>query len=359
MPIKDYRLNRILNPQAGQGSFASGFSGKRMSPFETPPGPQFSFNQNSPDIGDIQEPPEQDEGSKFYDELQRIRNQATPGLTAYQGALQNMPTPDQYKPNWMNRIASGLSGFSAGMHDAGAGIKTAMSLNRAPYEQAMETYTNRLGGLKEQAAMEQQDRTSRMKAIQDAQELGLKYKEYEYKKAESEGNVRARDLTANAASTSAQARMLAAQNAAREEYTYVPVQGGFMVTNKHNPNMPPKVIPANTIQDAQLQVAKGHLAVSQSQLGLNQQTTEASLENTASQIAERDRGKPISPGAQTSAEDLADQRLAQDPEYSKFVGKAGIFGGHQAGPSDFTPGEWARYQLRKRQLIREIESKTR
>lgn len=364
MAIKDYRLNKILNPSPGTSGFMG--AGRRMSPFETPQRPQFSFNQNAPDVGDlgdIQQEPEQDEGSKFYGELQRIRNQATPGLTAYQGALQEMPTPDQYKPNWLTRIASGLSGLGAGIRDPAAGVATALKLNRAPYEQAMETYTNRLGGLKEQAEMEQRDRSSRMKAIQDAQELGLKYKEYEYKKAESEGNVAARDITAQAASTSAQARMLQARNAAREEYNYVPVQGGFMVTNKHNPNFKPQVIPANTIQDAQLKVAQGHLGVSQQQLGLNQQTTEAGLENTASLIADREQGDYVQPSAQTAAAEGVDNDMMLDARYAPFYAKRGIKGAFKAGdptsardpvgPSDFPPAVWQAYIAERNRRIQE------
>src|SRR5262245_63742935 len=117
---------------------------KMSSPRDADPYPQPNFQQTPIQLGDIEEPAPVSSSSRFYDELQRIRNEATPGLTAYKEALNRMPTPEEYKPNWLTRIASGLSGFSAGARDAGKGIEVAMGLNRAPYRHAMEEYSDRL-----------------------------------------------------------------------------------------------------------------------------------------------------------------------------------------------------------------------
>ena len=312
MAIRNYRMNSIM----GQNRPKIGFGPQPSPTFRTP------FQQPSDQIGELNAPPQRSEASRFYDEMQRIRNQATPGLSAYQGALKEMPTPEQYKPNWLTRIAAGLGGLSSGMKDAGAGIQTAMSLNRAPYEMAMETYTNRLGGLKEQAEMEQRDRTSRLKAIQDANELGLKYKEYEMKRDESANLQETRTTTAKAATTRADATMMQAQAAARDDYDYVPVQGGFMARNKNDPQ-DTKMVPARTIQDAQLAVSQMNAGSQRISAGASasQAASAAARVPIAQQEADTERASQVQTGKNIESQITTRGQRTQTPASQKTARK--------------------------------------
>jgi len=307
--------------------------------------------------------PEQNDSSRFYNEMERIRNMDTPGITAYKQALGEMPTPDQYKPNWLTRIASGLSGFSAGMKDAGAGIKTAMALNRAPYEQAMEEYTNRLGGLKEQSVLEQADRASRMSAIQKAAELGLKYEDFAAKRGEAEALQRSRDVTAGAAATRAKAY---ADSLNLPNYEKEPQEdGSLLVWNKKNP-ADRSIIPAHTVAAGALKVSKqraataqeavgvsrGQLGVAQTNAETNKKAQAATQRNIDSQIQTRASlvGNLQTPAAQKTARELAADELFTDPTWREFL-EAG------ATPDDFTPEAYSLFKEALDNKTNEILSK--
>jgi O-succinylbenzoate synthase len=164
-----------------------------------------NFMQPAPRF-QVEMPPEQNEGGKFYDEIERIRNSAGPGISAYRNALNEVPQQEEYAPDKWTRVAAGLSGLSAGMKDAGEGIRVAQGLNSSNYRQAMAEYNNRLGTLQEQADMEREDMNTRMTGLYKARELGLKYDEYQQKRDESLRLDATRTITANAAMKSAEAR---------------------------------------------------------------------------------------------------------------------------------------------------------
>jgi hypothetical protein len=355
MAIRDYRLRSMLGPQA---SAPRQFDYSFGQP--TPPRrPSFDFDQGPTQLGDLgPEAPQQNNASRFYDEMERIRNMDTPGISAYKGALQEMPTQEQYKPNWLNRIASGLSGFSAGMKDAGRGIETAMSLNRAPYEAAMEQYQSKLGGLKEQALMEEKDRQTRMKSMMDAAQLGIDYEDLQRKQNLDLANIGIGQTRAGAAVTAAEAAQQRAQAASRNQYDYTPVQGGFMVTNKFDPS-DSKVIPARTIQDAQLAVSQQNARSAATSAGAAVTNAAANTSRAATYAAHppNSASQFVAPGAQLSARDLALEQMADDPAFAKFFAK-GWFG-KQSDITSFSKEDQQDYLDELADRIAEIESRKR
>jgi hypothetical protein len=365
MMLRSMRMNSVL----GGGGAAPPMSpwkrnlmGQSPTPMrDQPPMPSFDLSP----MQDVEEPvAPRSSSSRFYDELQNIRNEGTPGLTAYKEALNEMPTPDQYKPNWLTRIASGLSGFSSGMKDAGKGIQTAMSLNRAPYEQAMEEYSGRLGTLKEQAGMESEDRDTRLKSVQDAWEMGLKYEDFERKKEETAAKIETDRITANSAQTRAQAYAQAQGNPDTASVTQA--DGSVLVYNKKDPSQTWK-LPANSIEAARLrdrekqtQIQAGNLGVAQTQAQTSRDVGMGNLkvaqdrearegQNTKSLIDYRQsRPSPnMTPSAQKSARDLAVTELADDPTWARFA--------TAKDPSDFSAEDWQDYQEELADRIAEIQ----
>jgi len=280
-----------------------------------------------------------DRASHFYEMMENARNQPSPGLSAYKEALQNMPTPDQYKPNWLTRIASGLSGFSAGMRDPGRGAEVAMGINRSNYDNAIAEYSNRLGSLKEQATMEEASKRSELDAMHKAYQMGLDYDKFEQTKIKDKATIEQGATTANARATSAQAAL---RNASKQDYVYTPVQGGFIVQNRNNPDDPitGRIIPAKTVQDAQNEVARfsaqtsrGQLGVAQGQLALDQQLRPRSVaaqEATAGASVYRALNPQdssadsfIPAGSTTAARKEAETQLLADPTYGPMLGRRG------------------------------------
>jgi hypothetical protein len=347
--MDSYRLNSIMG-------------GKRLGPYkgnfstpdapETPIGPKgVSFQQPA-----IQIPTDdEDDSSRYYRMIQDIRNEQTPGMTAYKTALQNRPQEEEYKPNAWTRTASALSGFSAGLKDAGKGITTAMGLNREPYRRAMEEYQGELSGLEEQAGMEQDERESRMEAIRDASRMGLEHQKF----LQQGQHNRALEGTA---AENARANIMRAEASARPTYSLQATQGGFLAVNSKDPS-DTKVIAAKTPQDAQLEVSRmnaqtsrmqANTSAGQLQRGLNQDQVnnyyrDADL-SIRSRTADANANKPPTPASQTSARELALDKLMMHPKWSKFVGTKD----EPKGPNDFTPEQWNTFQETLRALEEEI-----
>lgn len=365
-PIAAMRQSRLFG---GDDTIARGRGGSRpgltMNYGEEPAVPigqggfrNFSFPRNPEPEPEPEPEPAQNNASKFYQEMERLRMNQGPAVSAYSKALSEEPQVEDYKPNWLTRIAAGLSGFSAGMKDPVAGVQVAQDLNSSGYRNAVSQYTRRLAGLKEHADLERDDMKLQVQALKDAQAAGLNYEKYLLDKQNTDSQIKERartnDIASRRADVAQQAAATAAAKAAQQDYNYVPVQGGFMAQNKNNP-ADTRMIPAKTIQDAQLQVARGHLKVAEKQFDLNEQLGDASMENTASLIATREGGagnKFIPPAQQKTAEESVDQEMMLDPDYGKYYGKQGIIGsvragnnpfisaGAPVGPSNFTPEEW-------------------
>ena len=305
-----------------------------------------------------QEP--QDNASRYYQEMQRIQSEASPGISSYRAALQNQPKMEEYAPSGWTRAAAGLSGFSAGLKDAGKGIAVAQGLNRSNYVNAMDEYSTRLGTLQEQARMEEADKRSRLEALYKAQSTGLDYLKY-LQDVKHTANADA------AAGRTADARMISAEaaraNAAKTDWDYTVVQGGIQAVNKNDPSQT-RLIPVKTVQDAQNEVARGNLAVAQGNLKVNQAQLPIQQQNanTASQnmmineqnmqrenelAPRRVAAQELTAGTvrapeQKAAFDLAEQEMMNEQEWSRFFGTN--WRGKPLGPQDFTPEEWKLFQ---------------
>lgn len=356
-------LGRTPGIGPGQGGFR-GLDISRPQPMDETPRPNIGIGQGgwgnldlSANMADDEPvaPVVEDNASQFYKEMQRLQAERGPAVTAYQNAIAEQPSAADYRPNWLTRIAAGLSGFSAGMKDPAEGVRTAMAINNSGYDRAMTEYQQRVSGLKESAGLERDDLKLRLSGLEAAQKAGLDYKKYQLDQQNVQSEIANREKNTKIAEGNMQANQQRAAASARADYTYTPVQGGFMAQNKNDPN-DHQLIPARTIQEAQLQVAQGQLKVSQGQLGVsqgnlavNQANSEGNLENTASIIANRENGggKFVPAGEQASAAKMVDDELSMDPAYSKFYGKRGVMkGGFYAqdpvGPDDFKdqPGVW-------------------
>lgn len=347
----------------GQGGFR-GLDISRPQPMDEKPRPNIGIGQGgwgnldlSANMADDEPitPVVEDNTSQFYKEMQRLQNERGPAVTAYQSAIADQPKAEDYKPNWLTRITAGLSGFSAGMKDPAEGVRTAMAINNSGYDRAMTEYQQRVGGLKESAGLEREDMKLRLEGLKAAEAAGLDYKKYQLQQQNVQNEIANRDKNTNIAEGNMQANQARAKASARTDYIYTPVQGGILATNKNDPS-DRQVIPARTIQEAQLHVAEGQLRNAQAQtevsrgnLKVNEANSEGNLENIASIIANRENGggKFVSAGEQASAAKMVDDELSIDPDYAKFYGKRGVMKGgvyaqDPVGPDDFKdqPGAW-------------------
>jgi hypothetical protein len=142
-------------------------------------------------------PPEQDEGGKYFDEIERIRTNRGPALTAYQEHLDTMPTREETKPSKWRRLGASLSGAAEGLQRGfGAGFEHARGIVDAPYEKALGEWGNKQKSLGASAALEREEVQDQLKALSEARALGLKYDEYKLKRLESERDYDIADRTA-------------------------------------------------------------------------------------------------------------------------------------------------------------------
>lgn len=367
-PYQSYRMRSIFSQPPPQRQFRNPFvSGpSRMDEARSELFQPRDMAFRDPRFQELGEP---DDGSQYFDEIMNVRNSAGPGLSAYRQALQERPNPEDHKPGWFTRIASGLSGFGAGMRDAGEGIRVAQDLNQSGYRRAMEDYGTRLGTLKESADIEQAEAENTIKAIAQARALGLKYDEFKLKQEEAlhkrnmdSYNAESTRMTAGAAVERAKAY---AQQLGRPDYNYEPQQdGSLLAINKNNP-ADRKIIPAKTIASAQLKVNQSNAQsnrISAEASRTNAQTNSSRGEqykrNVDSLIKYRDSrttpgGKPNSPQAQKTATDLALEKMFMNPEFRQFVN---FDGGYYdaADPEDFDPEEYELFVEELNDLVKTI-----
>src|SRR3990167_8396294 len=128
-----------------------------------------------------------DEGGRYFDEMQRIRGQRGPALTAYQEHLNAMPTREQTNPSILRRIGAALSGGAVGLqHGFGAGAEFASDFVESPYTSALSDWSAKAQPLGESANLEREEAESQLQALTSARALGLKYNEYELKRLQNE-----------------------------------------------------------------------------------------------------------------------------------------------------------------------------
>ena len=274
---------------------------------------------------------EQDDAGQYYDEMSRIMASRGPATEAYKKYLGETPTPEANAPSWLTRIAAGLSGASAGFRNPGEGIKVAQGLNSSRYLNALNAYDERGKGLAGRAQLEQADVNSRLKALQEARAMGLKYNEFELKRLQADNDLQTKTTTANAAMLRAQAY---AKAQAKPGYEAVPQQdGSVLYVNKADPQ-DRQVVPANTIAAGQLGVARGQLGVAQTNARTNQKNAETSVRRTdiygrsvdenARHNGEMEKrptsaSRPLAPKVQQDAIDNALREMSADPDFGRYI----------------------------------------
>lgn len=270
------------------------------------------------DAGSVTTPgtPEKDD-ERYYNDISSLMSNVGPGIQAYRQHLSQMPNRDDYRPSKWDRVTAGLAGMSAGMRNPGEGIRVARDINSQPWQNAMEDYAVQGSGLKERASMEQDELNSKLRALQQARALGLKYDEYDLKKREAEAKM-----------TNDTTRLGIDQSRAdtyrktldKKHYTGTPQQDGSMLwTNDQDPN--------------DTHITRGK-SIAAGQLGVNRTNAGATVQraNTSEQarIDQRDHwvrsdarptalDKPAPPKEQSEAEGMALDELSLDPDYKDFI----------------------------------------
>lgn len=289
-----------------------------------------SFNQEGPskpklnanfdyDDPDPYQPPKQ---RGYEDDIMDMMKESNPGAEAYKDYLSRMPEREDYKPGVMTRIAAALSGGAAGMRDPGAGVKTAMDVNSSNYRSALSDYANEGVGLKEHAGMEQDDRDTRLRSLQNARAMGLKYDEFDLKRREA-GNKNAIDLQ-NSESGRIRADAYAkAQGKPRHQYRDQQ-DGSILEINEDTGQQ--RIIPGKNVAAGQLGVSQRNAAVGEQNAGTN-----AARAGTAG-LAQTETGRHnlvmegrptagtyVPPGQQRDARTLALEEFSTIPEYAEFI----------------------------------------
>lgn len=132
--------------------------GELFSPEE----PRSRYSQLQEETRDAFTPPEVEERGYVQPEPEEPRQRSsyqrpgTPSLDAYRNHLSSVPRSENYKPSGWTRVAAGIAGAAAGIRDPGAGINTAMGLNRSRYDQAVDEYDRQGRGLGAAAGIERQ-----------------------------------------------------------------------------------------------------------------------------------------------------------------------------------------------------------
>jgi len=145
-----------------------------------------------------QQDPQQDQmgsSQNYYNDVRQAYG-STPALNAYRSHLSEMPQSADYRPTKWDRVAAGLAGISTGFKDAGAGIKTAMGMNRSRYDTALSDYYNQAAPLKEAAGLERQGIDDMVGHIMKANELGIKYDDYRRQLEKDRGDLAVRNREA-------------------------------------------------------------------------------------------------------------------------------------------------------------------
>lgn len=265
----------------------------------------------------------QDEGSRYYDEMTRLQDTMGPGLKAYKEYLTQLPQREDYKPSVWTRVAAGLSGMSAGFRNPAEGIKTAQDLNMSNYRNAMIDYANKGKGLAEQANMEQDELDSKIKALQNARAMGLKYDEFKLKQLEAERKNQVDRMNAGANVRRADAAWATAN---KKDYIGTPQQdGSTLYTNKSDPN-DKVLVGGKSVAAGQLGVARGNLANSVRRTDIfDRSERDANNRGWTSLSIQNERAKNglnshiPTPNEQQDATDNALREMSKDPDFSDFI----------------------------------------
>jgi hypothetical protein len=303
-----------------------------------------------PHHGVVEDDDNMDDDSRYFDELLRMRHQTGPAMSAYKQSLAAVPNAEDYKPNWLTRIAAGLSGLSAGVRNPAAGVQTAMGLNRAGYENAVNDWTTKLKGQGEGARIEEAEHDGEMKDLTQAYGMRMKYRDYLLKRdkqghdmdiADEKLGVDRQNANTNAARAQA---YIQAQN--RADLDFIPQQdGSILQIDKRSGKR--EVVPAHTVAAYSAQTGRISANASASSADAAQQNAKTNARRAniyESYVGKYGTTRPQSATDQTRAMDLALRQMYMDPDWRKFItaDDKGIF--DPGDPSDFSPEEWKLFQ---------------
>jgi len=311
---------------------------------------------------------ETDDAGKYFEQLMKIRSGGGQAMSAYRQALQEQPQLADYKPGWGTRIASGLAGFSTGLKDAGAGVQTALDINRTPYMTALGQYSQKMEGLGKLADLESQDEDQQAKDLMNAYGMRMKYSDYLLKKAKQEHDIKVGDVKTQNETKTADAAMIRAKAYADSQndpnYEFMPQQdGSVMRVDKKSKTM--DIIPAHDVRAfvAQSGRISANAAASQAATSAAELPIKRMNAMTAADRANRPLGlgstiRPQSATDQTRAMDLALRQMYMDPTWRKFIVEdKGIF---DAGdPGDFDASDWQDFQEALADRIAQINKGSR
>lgn len=297
-----------VDPMAGNRKrFLSG-----VSPFAQP-----AFKTLDPQVD-----PGEDEGSKYWNELERIRSMPSPALSAYQGALKDQPTREAYKPSIGRRMLAALEGFAGGP-------QAAIQTNELPYQRAQSSYAQRLGGLKESAGLEEKQTENLLKDLTSARALGLKYDEYKLNqlKADRENNIN--------------------QGRLRVEEGNLDVNRGRLQNEKVGTEG------LNTYRQGELGIGRRNASVNERNAGTNAKraTDTKAYQDAMVEVRKNANGKKMLPTQQRAAIDIALKDLRSNKSFRDFI-PIDDSGAVMIGEDDGSPN----YKLFKQQLAAKVKS---
>lgn len=302
-PFESFRMRNLLGSRP---------------PVQERPSPTFDTGFISPSGGRdmmnrIRTPLSSDE--QYQDEFSRLYGQPGPAIQAYRQHLDALPNREDHKPGWMTRIASALSGMSAGYRDPGEGIRVAQDLNSSGYNSALQDYANKGAGLRERAGMEQEELEARIKALHNARAMGLKYDEFELKRLEAERRHGVNQQNADTQRMRAEA-YIKAQNRPNFE-AHVQSDGSVLYVNKADPSIREEV-PASAVEAYTAQTGRINANTNVRRTNIYGRSVDQAHQRGMANI-EADRTRPISSTDQMNARKLAIEELMHEPEFSEFI----------------------------------------
>lgn len=286
-PFRSIRTNSALGKRYKSGVGSSILDNVRKSGVSEPTTPRQGV-VTLDYAGDEQDEKDTGDGRSYFREIQNIRNTRGPALSEYQKSLKEQPTRETHKPSVKRRIGSGIAGALTGIqHGAGAGFAQAQQTNELPYLRAQDEYEGRMRNLGESARLEQDEVDNQIRALETARAMGLKYDQFKLEdlktRHQMELGERDSDTRAFTAQTGrgnmeinegnldinrerANAYIADLKN---KGYDLVnQADGSVIAVSKSDPNER-ITIPGETIQAANLGVARTNARTAQGQLGVS------------------------------------------------------------------------------------------
>lgn len=350
------------SPDDPQNPYRKRFVGGGITPSPENPDVGSITDENSGDNASAKSPFDKGgrsyDAGKYFDEMENIRRNKGPAVTAYQQQLANIPTHDQFQPTKMRRLMATIAGVGAGLGGADKGVALADKINDSPYEEAMGEYRNKISGLQESANLERQDSQEQLKALSEARALGLKYDEFDLKRLEAkhkeqmdQGNL---SVAQNRAATYA-------QSVNKPEYTFTDqADGSVLATNKSNP-ADRRIIPAHTVTAANLKVNERQAATGERNANTNKENIDSLVaDRPARRVIDQTRAErtglraPVNATQQSKAIDNELALMFREPKYRGYI--------TEGGSSDREPWKLAEddgtsgYQEFRRELAKRVKA---